>query len=229
FLLRDLRLAGGAFGASMGASSTGPRRDDRVLADANALAISALVRAAAVLNEPRYLEAAASAARFIDENLRNGARVVHCVHADKRRCSEGFLADHALVALAFLDLDKSASPGESHWLDSARTIGDALLVHFEHAGTGGFFFTADDGATLPLRLKHAQDSAVASGNSAAALLFTRLAARTGDERYAEVAHHTFEAFSEILTLRPLALPSMLSALIEETTRPVNAAPGSSGP
>lgn len=215
FLMRELRLENGAFAASIDATSAPPLRDERILADANGLAVSALVRAASVLSEPKYFEAAQTAARFLDSKLVREGRVLHCAYADGRSCSDGYLPDQAMVALAFLDLAESAGTAGSHWLQAARAIADALPEHFEHASAGGFFLTADDAPPLPLRYKPALDGAVASGNSAAAMLYVRLAARGGSARDAAIAHRTFEAFSEILMLRPLTLPAMVSALLEQ--------------
>jgi uncharacterized protein YyaL (SSP411 family) len=211
FLLERLRLPGGAFG--LGESMEG-RRDDRVLADANALAISVLVQAGRVLGESRYLEAAVAAANFVDAGLRRGGRVLHVGRADGSTGADGYLADAALLGLAFLDLDGAGAAGATKWREAARAIADDLERRFEHENSGGFFQTASDAEALPLRFKPVHDAAVPSGNSAAALLFTRLARKGEEARYGAVARRTFEAFAEVLTLRPLVLPSMVSALQE---------------
>ncbi len=212
FLLRDLAMGDGSFAASIDATGAAPVRDDRVLADANALAASALVRAASATKQARYLDAAVAAAKILDVRLRDGSLVNHCIEAGGRRCADGYLADQVFTALAFLDLDEAGAPGGGRWLDAARAIADSLPDKFGHQGTGGYFQTRVGAEDLALRLKPALDTVVPSGNSAAALLFARLAARTHDESYAKEAARTFEAFSEVLSLRPLAVPSMVAAL-----------------
>jgi len=230
FLLTDLRLADGAFAASTsaigdGASAQAIVRDERVLADANALAVSALVRSSKVLGERRYLDAAVAAGKFLDSRLRDGGHMNHCTYANARRCSDGYLSDQALAALAFLDLDEAGAPGQGRWLDAAQAIADALPRRFGHEATGGFFLTAQDSQPLPIRAKPSLDGAVPCGNSAAAWLYVRLSERTRDERdsrhsrYSSEARRTFEAFSEVLTLRPLALPSMVAALARSSAPP----------
>jgi len=195
-----------------------PLRDERVSADANAQAVSAFARASVLFSDARYLDAATRAATFLDTSLREGGFVRHCVYAGDARCEDGYLSDAALVALAFVDLDAVLS-GQPRWLAAAREIADELPRRFEHDGGGGFFRTAAASPALPLRLKPALDTVFPCGNSAAALLFVRLASRTGDHRYAEVARRTFQAFAEILRLRPLALPSMVVALGESAGLP----------
>ncbi len=216
FLMTELRLPDGAFAASIARTeppAPAADRNDAVLADANALAISALVRAARLLGEPRYAEAAKAAAGFVDAHLRTGDRIRHCIYPDGRACgsSDGYLSDHALVALAYLDLESAF--GEE-WLARARTIADALPARFEHEASGGFFQTASDGELLPLRWKPVLDTNVPSGNGAAALLYERFAARTGERRYGELCRRTLASFSNVLALRPLAAPSLVTALGE---------------
>lgn len=252
FLLETLGLEQGAFAASVdrreGAGENGFLRDDRVLADANALAVSALLRASEVLEDHRYRDAAIAAGRFLDTRLRDSGRVNHCSYQGGGRCADGYLSDQALTALAFLDLDEAGAPGGGRWLDAARTIADAMPDAFGDQGSGGFYRTSTSAEPLLLRDRPALDSAVPCGNSAAAWLYVRLAERArrasvraqadrGDEgtgdagddadaapalwgdagedrgrRYEDEARRVFEGFAKVLELRPLALPSMVSAL-----------------
>lgn len=208
-----------AFGASPrkiageAAAPIAPLRDERVFADANALAISALLRAFAVLGDERYREAARGAAEVLDTKLRRGSLVLHCLQQDGRTCPDGYLDDHALAALAFLDLDESFGPdADARWLGAAREIADGLPARFGHEGTGGFFFSTPEAEPKLFRFKPVLDGAHVAGNSAAATLYVRLAARSGDARDSALAVGTLSAFSEVLTLKPLAAPSMVVAL-----------------
>jgi uncharacterized protein YyaL (SSP411 family) len=219
FLLRDLALADGSFAAAIDATGAAPVRDDRVLADANALAVSALVRASAATKEKRYLDAAVAAAKILDVRLRDGGVVNHCLEASGKRCPDGYLADQVFTAHAFLDLDAASAAGGGRWLEGARALADALPDKFGHEETGGFFQTRVGSQEVPLRLKPALDTVLPSANSAAARLYARLAARTRDGRYASQAARTFEAFSEVLALRPLAMPSMVAALVYASAPP----------
>lgn len=212
--------------AEEAAAPIAPLRDERVFADANALAISALLRAFAVIGDERYREAARGAAEVLDTKLRRGSVVLHCLQQDGRTCPDGYLDDHALAALAFLDLDESLGAGaDARWLGAAREIADGLLARFGHEGTGGFFFSTPEAEPKLFRFKPALDGAHVAGNSAAAMLYVRLAARSGEARDSALAAQTLSAFSEVLTLKPLAAPSMAVALDRFEHRPAsNAAP-----
>ena len=113
----------------------------------------------------------------------------------------------------------------SGWLGAAREIADGLPARFGHEGTGGFFFSTSEAEAKLFRFKPALDGAHVAGNSAAATLYVRLAARSGEARDSALAAQTLGAFSEVLTFKPLAAPSMVVALDRFEHRPTsNAAP-----
>ena len=70
------------------------------------------------------------------------------------------------------------------WIDAARAAADGLLDHFWHPEQGGVFTTADDAEPLIVRQKDLLDNATPSANSTAAVALARLAALTGEMRYA---------------------------------------------
>ena len=81
-----------------------PHKDDKVLADWNALMISAFAKAAQVFDEKKYIEIAESAVKFIlnDMTLSNG-RLLHRYRNGKVDIS-GNLDDYAFFIAALLDL-----------------------------------------------------------------------------------------------------------------------------
>ena len=66
-----------------------------------------------------------------------------------------------------------------------RKLADLTIEHFEDREGGGFFSVAADHEKLIVRRKDIEDSPIPSGNSAAALALLRLAAFTGEQRYAD--------------------------------------------
>jgi uncharacterized protein YyaL (SSP411 family) len=89
-----------------------------------------------------------------------------------------------------------------------------LLERFEDAEAGGFFFTASDHERLILRPKPAHDQATASGNAVAARALARLAALTGEQRYARAAERTLALFHPVMRQYPAGFGAMALALAE---------------
>jgi uncharacterized protein YyaL (SSP411 family) len=95
-----------------------------------------------------------------------------------------------------------------------------LLDQFQDKQTGGFFFTARDHERLIHRPKPGQDNATPSGNALAAWALGRLAALTGEARYAQAAQRTLELFYPPMLEQPAGFASMGIAL-DEALKPPN--------
>ena len=170
-----------------------PARDDKVVAAWNGLAVTALVEASVVLDEPAYADAAVRAATLLAET--------HVVDGRLRRASrdgvagthDGVLEDHACVAEAFLAV--LGLTGEPVWLQRAQALLDRVLAHFVDP-VGGFFDTADDVQSLVVRPQDVSDNAYPAGSSAAAHAFLALAAVTGEQRYRDAATSAIESAAE---------------------------------
>src|SRR5262249_10846905 len=86
------------------------------------------------------------------------------------------------------------------YVDAARRTMDVAIEKYGHADHGGFFDRSSDAPPmggLAVRRKPFQDSPTPGGNSVAAIALIRLHAFTNDERYAEWAQKTLEAFAGI--------------------------------
>ena len=93
---RRARAPAGRAVRGAGASGSPPFRDDKILAAWNGLAISAAAVAGRILDEPRYIDAAARAATFLLERMRPGGRLARSAK-DGRAGAAGFLDDYAFV------------------------------------------------------------------------------------------------------------------------------------
>ncbi len=190
-----------------------PVRDDKILTCWNGLMLSALARAARVLEQDSYLEAAIACARFLRERLTAGEALL-------RRYWRGeagipaFLEDYAFLIQGLLDLYE-ASLEESH-LSWAVRLADEQSALFEDVVHGGFF-TARGDAALPVRLKDHYDGAEPSANSVSVLNSLRLFALTGRAEFHEQARRTLAAFGRQLHHAPDSLPLMLAAVLYEPT------------
>jgi uncharacterized protein len=194
-----------------------PLRDDKILAAWNGLMISAMAVGGHVLDEPRYVEAAARAADFVlgrmraDDGriLRRFAPATLVPSMDRRVSAQSFLEDQAFVAQGLLDLFESRS--EPRWLEEAIAVSEALETHFADGDRGGWFMTARDAERLIAREKPTYDGAEPSGTSIALRNVLRLAAFTTDDRWRVIADKGFGSIAEILQSRPLAMTEALIA------------------
>ncbi|HXF71918.1 MAG TPA: thioredoxin domain-containing protein [Actinomycetota bacterium] len=187
-----------------------PATDDKVLAGWNGLAISALAEAGRAFGEPRYVEAAVEAARFVLAELRGPDGRLARAWREGRRSGPGFADDHALLAEACLVLYETTF--ELRWFEEARRLADELLRLFHDEEGGGFFQTGADQERLVLRPKELMDNAVPSGNSAAADVLLRMALLTGEERYERAAAGALRAVAEGMRRAPTAFGHALQAL-----------------
>ncbi|MBJ7459353.1 MAG: thioredoxin domain-containing protein [Thermoleophilaceae bacterium] len=187
-----------------------PARDDKRIASWNALAVAALAEAGAVLDEPRYSEAAVRCAEFIERELALPGGRMRRSWTESGAGPAGYLEDHAYCAAAWLTLYEMT--GDERWFVRAREISDAAIEHFEDADLGGFFTVAGDHERLLVRRKDVEDNPIPSGNSAIALALQRLAALTGDQRCRESADRCLKTVQQIAGRLPLGFGHALQAI-----------------
>jgi uncharacterized protein YyaL (SSP411 family) len=174
-----------------------PGLDDKRLTAWNALAISALADAGAVLSRDDYLDAARAAAGFVLESMRDAdGRLLRTYNRGVAKLG-AYLEDHAFLIEALLTLYEATF--EERWFVHARRLADETIERFGDREHGGFFSTpSDHDERLPVRRKELEDTPIPSGQSALALGLLRLSALTGEQRYEQEA---------LTVLRPLAGPA----------------------
>ncbi|MFI0463439.1 thioredoxin domain-containing protein [Saccharopolyspora sp. 5N102] len=157
-----------------------PGKDDKVVTAWNGMAITALAEAAAVLDEPSWIEAAAQAADLLLER--------HLVDDRLRRTSRdgvvgtaaGVLEDYGCFADGLLALHQATA--EPRWLDAACGLLDTALQQFADADHPGMFHdTAADAESLVRRPSDPTDNASPSGASALASALLAAAALAGPD------------------------------------------------
>jgi uncharacterized protein YyaL (SSP411 family) len=169
-----------------------PARDDKILADWNALTIAALARAAAVFEEPAWLELAAQNFDFLRDRLGQAdGRIAHAYRAGKISAA-GLLDDQASMIRAGLALYEQS--GDESCLRQALHILHAAEAHFAD-GAGAFFMVADDAADVPgPKARHVTDGPTPSGIGLMAENYARLYHLTGDASYRARAEALLAAF-----------------------------------
>ncbi|MGE0420388.1 MAG: thioredoxin domain-containing protein, partial [Acetobacteraceae bacterium] len=170
-----------------------PGRDDKVLADWNGLAITGLVRAAAVWDRPDWIERARNAFDFIlDHMAAPDGRIHHALRLG-RISAAGLLDDQASIARAALSL--FGATGEARFLDTAIRLVDVAETLFAD-GAGGFFTTAADATDVPLsRPRTAHENATPAANGVMAEVLARLYHLTGETRWRDRTEALLRAFS----------------------------------
>jgi uncharacterized protein len=192
------------------ARRTWPGLDDKRLTSWNALMISALADAGAVLERPDYLEAASRCAEFLLGSLRDAEGRLLRTWKDGRARLNAYLEDHAYLVEALLTLYESSF--EPRWFGEARALADAMIERFADAENGGFFETSSDHERLLARRKDLEDHPIPSGNASAAYGLLRLAALSGDHAYDERGVSVLRLLQELAPKHPQAFGHLLQAL-----------------
>ncbi len=118
-----------------------PIRDDKLLADANGMVITALANAGAAFQRPEWINAAVVAFDFVVKSLGEGDTLCHTWRAGKRG-HMGFADDYAHMARAALTLWEVT--GEKRYLDRAIAWAQILTDKFWDQGSGGYFFSSSE-------------------------------------------------------------------------------------
>jgi uncharacterized protein YyaL (SSP411 family) len=187
-----------------------PLLDDKVLTEWNALFLATLAEAAGMLGRADWLEVAIANGEFLLRELRRpDGRWHRSWQADGTPPArhDALAADHAALVDAFTRLAEAT--GQARWIDAARETADVMLDHFWDVDHGGLFTTADDGEQLVARQKDILDNATPSANSTAATALSRLAALTGELRYANHSDRIFQLLGTVLGQAPGAVSNAL--------------------
>ncbi len=195
-----------------------PHLDDKIIAAWNGLMISAYARAAQVLDEPRYLENATRAAKFLRANLYDDkSKLLFRNYRESRSHVEGFADDYAFVIQGLLDLYEVSFDVE--WLKFAIELQGMQDDLFYDEKNGGYFSTSGKDKSVVLRMKDDNDSAEPAASSIAALNLLRLAQFRDDKKLDERARKTISAFAPTLSHFASAMPQILVALEYSLAKP----------
>ena len=186
-----------------------PGLDDKILSGWNGLMIAAMAKAAAVLEEPRYGEAARRAAGFVLERMQENGRLLATFGKGRARLA-GYLTDYAFLIEGLLALFEWS--GEWKWLEESGRLADLAIQYYWDPQEGGFFFTASDHEPLIHRTKVSTDSAIPSGNSSMLHGLERLAVLLGREDWRERAARIIEVFGGVVEKHPFAYDRLLAGI-----------------
>ena len=237
---RLARATDAAFDAR--AERSRPRRDEKILAGWNGLAISALAESAIVLREDAHAALAGDALAFVRDHLWD---------ADDRRLSrravpvdandpaardydtgdanatpeagdegtldvqgEGYLEDYAFLARGAFDHYQATGDVES--LAFALDLADVVVEEFYDADAGSVFFTPASGEGLVVRPQEVRDQSKPSSLGVACDVLLSLSHFTTDDRYETVVETVLESHGSRVEASPVEHPSL--ALVADRYR-----------
>jgi uncharacterized protein len=186
-----------------------PGRDEKILASWNGLMLRALTDAARAFGRADYHAQALANGEFLAHTMvRDDGRVMRS-HALGVTKIDGFLEDHAAVALGFIGLYELTF--DTQWVVRAQKIAEAIEEQFWDEPHRMFFDTARDAEPLIVRPRDVTDNAVPSGTSLTTELYLHLAELTGDEALRERAEWVLSTLAEPMTTHAPAFGYLLGA------------------
>ncbi len=157
-----------------------PAVDHKVLTDWNALAARGLVIAGRLLDEPRWIAAAATCLDTLHRDHRVDGHLQHVsTRSDGVRVAKVPAFCEDLAALALADLELFALSGDPHVYARAVALAEDVEARFADPD-GGWFQTAEGASELHTRPKETWDNATPAGTSVMVEVCLKLAGLTGD-------------------------------------------------
>jgi uncharacterized protein YyaL (SSP411 family) len=191
------------------AERVAPATDQKIVAAWNGLMIGALARAGRVLGEQGWIDAAASAARFLLDVMHDG-EFLHRIYKDDRVRFPGYLDDYACVCAALVDLFEVS--GDAMWLERAESLVDELVEHFWDDDGAGFFYAGPHHTDLIVRQKEGHDGATPASNSSAIDAVLRVAILRGRLDLRDLVDRALRVFVPQMKRAPMSLPEMIQSL-----------------
>ena len=168
-----------------------PGWDDKVLADWNGLAITALARAGRVFDRADWSSAAQRAYQFVVDTMWTDGRLVHSYRAGiaKAPATSSDYANMITAALTFFELTS-----HERYLAHAVDLEKVLTRYYWSEEHGGYHLTASDTPDLIVRTISAADDATPNANGVMVSNLMKLYQATGDVLYRSRADAILAAF-----------------------------------
>lgn len=199
------------------ATRTAPARDDKMLTDWNAMAITALAEAGQIFGRKSWVAMAEKAfAAVVQAAQRDDGLLAHSARAG-RRLDIALAADHGFMIEAACALYQATS--NSTYLNHGEGWADRLDAAFanraKRAQSGGYFATERGNTnrqeTPLVRTRPIHDNAQPSANAAILTAFATLFAATGKPHYRRRADALFDALAAPLETQYTSMTSLLAA------------------
>ncbi len=186
-----------------------PGLDDKVLTGWNGLMITALAKAASLLQESSYGEAAVAAANFLLDKVRQDDRLLASYGKGVARL-KAYSTDYAFLVEGLIEI--YCWNGETEYLQHAEQLTETLIEYYWDQQQGGFYLTASDHERLLVRTKTVQDGATPSANSSMAMNLQKLSILLNRDDYKQKAETILRVFIDSSLRKTFQQELLLSAL-----------------
>ena len=186
-----------------------PATDDKVLTSWNGLAIRVLAEAGAVLDEPRFRDAATRTAAVMLQVMRPQGRLLR-TWKDGTAHLLGYLEDYAHLINGLVSVH--AATFDHSWLHAARDLTNEMLELFWDDTDECFYDVGIDHEQLIVRPRDLFDNAVPSGASSASEALLRMGVISGDERYTRIAARLLRSLVPLLPRAALGFGNWLKVV-----------------
>jgi len=187
-----------------------PHRDEKIITAWNGLAISALAKAGAVLQDIRYIESAKKAAQFIlSFNSDHSGKLLRSWAGGVARHS-AYLDDYAFFIDGLIELYHATF--DFTWLSMAERMQRTQDELFTDKNFGAYYASTGENQSLVVRPKEFTDTVVPSGNSISALNLLRLGNLFMKQEYRVAALKIIKAAPEMLLSYPEAFSQLMMAI-----------------
>jgi uncharacterized protein YyaL (SSP411 family) len=197
-----------------------PRRDGKVLAGWNGLAVAALAEGALVLGDDRWADLATDALGFVRDRLWDPDADLDSVETDgagptgrlRRRWKDGdagidgYLEDYAFLGRGALACYEAT--GAVEHLAFAVDLARCIEAAFWDADRGTLYFTPAGGESLVARPQELGDSSTPSSAGVAARLLAALDGFVPHDRFREIAGGVVATHASTLESSPLEHPTL---------------------
>ncbi|MBI3836493.1 MAG: thioredoxin domain-containing protein [Planctomycetia bacterium] len=187
-----------------------PLTDTKILAGWNGLMIRGLADASRIFESEQYIAAAAKAAEFVLNKMRDSDGRLLRTHALGKSKLPGYLDDYAFFIDGLIALHQAT--GHERWLAAAAELMQIELALFWDERLGGLFYTSTLHEPLIARSKLPTDGVTPSGNSVSAANLLYLATALDKPDYVARAEKCIQAATPILDEHPAAVPQLATAL-----------------
>ncbi len=175
-----------------------PHRDEKIITAWNGMMITAFAEAGEILRDKRYIDVAEKAAQMIMDNMHKGDGALWRILFDGQHNVDGQQEDYAYLAQGLIALFDVT--GKKEWLEKAQFVSDAMISRFLDAEAGDFYLTEKAGSMGRPKLR--DDGAIASGNSVALDVLSRLSRRSDNPDYEMRANDLLAALSGMMVSSP---------------------------